>query len=428
MPATVAVLVPLAAGALLVALGLFCALVPPRTPTHRAVACTLVFSGLFFALQASRSRADLAPGLLAAHWWAEGVVLLGISAGFVGVSLLAPDRLERRRWGRLALPALAGLVVVLVGGWVAWKSTFAVAPDPWSAASLGWTFFALSNELGLALTVATLYVFAQRLAMVSEDKKGSLDRHRIVVLASALLLYPGFFAGNGVFSPWALDVANAYLVLALLAPLAVLFLVRGGEAVAVLGVLSVATGLGAVLALGGYDRAVTLVGYGVSIIVSGLVVTYAILKPDVLEFDLTLHRTIQKGTLIAVLSAIGLAIAKAAQQWLDQSQDLLLGAVAAALLPLVLPVLERFASGVARKAVPTAAPRAPREERKERAYKEGVKAVLLGGKVPTREQERALAEMGRDLGLDTVGALRLREEAEGEIAAPLVRVQAPPGA
>ncbi|HLE96946.1 MAG TPA: hypothetical protein VI997_06195, partial [Candidatus Thermoplasmatota archaeon] len=157
---------------------------------------------------------------------------------------------------------------------------------------------------------------------------------------------------------------------------------------------------------------------GIARLAMAAILAYAILRHQLFDLDVKVKWTLRRGTLAAMFLAVFFVVAQVAQTFLTDALGLVVGGMAAGLLLFAIAPLQRMAERVADVAMPGV--RDPRERAvalgADEAYREALRMALEDG-VITPAEERSLARMARQLGIDPERALDLRDEVRGVLGA-----------
>jgi hypothetical protein len=145
-------------------------------------------------------------------------------------------------------------------------------------------------------------------------------------------------------------------------------------------------------------------------------VTYALVKLQLFELQSRMRLTVKASTVGAVFVAVFFVVAQLTEGLLQKNGNLFLGAAATGLLLFAISPIQRIAERVAVAAVPssTAGPGGPPVSRKADVYRAALR-MALANRVVSRDEERSLADLAAELGIDASSAFRLREDVEREL-------------
>lgn len=164
---------------------------------------------------------------------------------------------------------------------------------------------------------------------------------------------------------------------------------------------------GFVTALGLIERSIS---FPLTVLALPILVAYGILRHDLFGLDMKVRFAVRQSTVAAVFIAVFFVVSETAQQFFaGVAGSQYLGIIAAGGLLFVLAPLQRAAGHLADRAVPFANSPSPGDD----LYRAMVRRFLASGRL-TRDQERALADLATELGIDASRAFRLREEADGD--------------
>jgi hypothetical protein len=399
-----------------VGLGLFVALIRPRTKSNLAfVVFAVSFGGVFVWTNGSSLLFDQ-PNL-DAHPLVEipriGLYLVA-AASLVAVAALFPIPVRRSERRLLVLPS------VLVVPILAIAPLAAASEQTVLAAATVFTVFGM-----IAALIGVHAFWALRCASVQEAPAA----RQIGFLASALVLYSGFSATagttdstfNSVLSPHPGMAAFYGLYSVLLGVGAALWLRATTKGHAPRTARNVALLTMFVMLLGLLYVAADLQFGGVGIVrlAAVTVLAYAIARHQLLGIDVKMRWTFSKTTLAAVFVAVFFVVSEAAQEFFgERAGSQYLGIFAAGVLVFAIAPLSRLADRLAEKVVPRTAgdgaldPAAPE---REEAYKKAVLLALRDRQL-SRAEERDLFQLARALGLETGRAHQILVELEGRVA------------
>jgi hypothetical protein len=147
-----------------------------------------------------------------------------------------------------------------------------------------------------------------------------------------------------------------------------------------------------------------------------LLLGYAILRHQLLGIDVRVRWTLSRGTVAAAFIGVFFVASESAQAFFAESaQSEWLGIGAAGLLVFAIAPLQRAAERLANVAVPAGAPAAGPANRREQAYRDGLRLALRDRRLTPRE-ELVLADLAEQLGLGARRALEIRQEVEAGLA------------
>ncbi len=157
--------------------------------------------------------------------------------------------------------------------------------------------------------------------------------------------------------------------------------------------------------------------YGIARIITFAVLSYAIVRHQLLGIDVKLRWTISKGTIAAVFIAVFFIASETAQQFFGETLgSTYIGIAAAGMLVFTMAPLQRVAERLAERAVPVApAPSPISASNGEREhYRVLLRRFLADGRM-TRDEERALARVATLAGMTPDDTLAARHEVQAEI-------------
>jgi hypothetical protein len=315
------------------------------------------------------------------------------------------DASERRLlWGALLL--FGAHVVVITGVALAIGGSVLAASLPFA---YGYTQAILTGSLWSLLVL---------LALRFRTAPDSHARRQHAVASAALLVYPGLLVG--VFSMGGGSPINPPLGWLGLAEAGLLFVLwirntgRPDGAVARnVALASLAVPLAGMVLWGllGGTIAVDAAGtYGIVRTIAVAILAYGVIRHQLLDLDVKIRWTINKGTLAAVFLAVFFIVSNVAQNVLGQAMGLFAGGVASGLLFFALVPLQRVAERVANAAVPTsrglrALPHADRVA----LYRDQLQLAWRDGTVDKGERA-LLIQLRERLGLSTDEAEQMERE------------------
>jgi hypothetical protein len=377
-------------GVLLMAMGIWVATLRPRQGTGLAFAG---FAGCYGVLYVLRNIVDVDDATRTPIWFLEVLFLAGAMLALTYLGASFPNRL---RDGRVLGWALAITIPCWIAAEVAAFQMFGVGvivEDPtWAAWGrfLVWPIISLIMEGVVIPTV--LLTQALRFRSVQGEAAPSL-RRRIALLSAALCLYPPIEVADNlpagtVFGTmgWLFDAARVipYLAVAGLwlynSNLADAPARRAARLIAwiLLGTLLI----GLLSKLDGDDRGPEK---GIARILMVLLLGYAILRHQLLGFDIKLRWTIRQGTIVAAFVAVFFTASELAQAFLSDKLGPYLGITAVGLLVFALAPLQRVAERLASAAVPDVA--SMQEAERIQLYREQALAAWADGRLSAKERE-----------------------------------------
>jgi hypothetical protein len=408
-----------ASGLLMVALGLGVLLVRPRRTVHVALAGFLVGIGVSAALQnlwplpagigtlgagdSSYARAVAANGAdPASAWFRNATVVANSLAGLAAyaLALRIPVPFSWSKLRTLALPAAACTAIVLVGFVGMWRGGLSVG-----------TLLYHSGFAFLALTLPMRYI-------ANEDAR---RRTHVTTVAAAVFLFSSVNAGQGLqlfyVAPENLGrfirgpMLAASLLLASALWLRRSALAEGADArrCAAVALVVPAFMLAGLVLMWRFSESFGM--FGIARLVGMGLLTYAILRHQLLDIEVKLKWTINRGTLAGVFLAVFFIVAQLAQSYLSSELGLLAGGVAAGLMLFALTPLQRFAERVADTAMPgVKAASAMSAAERVQVYRDAAHEAWSDG-VLERNERALLDKLQQSLRLSRDEAMRIEQEA-----------------
>lgn len=156
--------------------------------------------------------------------------------------------------------------------------------------------------------------------------------------------------------------------------------------------------------------------YGITRTVGVLVLTYGILKHDLLDIDRRVRWGVSKTAVTGVFVAVFFVVSEGAQVLLEGFVgNQLLGILAVGALLFALAPIQRLADRVAETAVPRrdAGAGPGSGDRRADLYRSTVRRFLADGKI-SDEEAQELADLAEELGIGAGEALRIQREARGK--------------
>jgi hypothetical protein len=368
-----------------------------------------------------RSATNLAFGLFALAW--AGAVFLSnlalevdhITSGFLylntvlGMALvgslwwlvsLHPTRLGRRDAPAAAVAIVCAFFVGLGSGILWGQPVLGVIPDQADF----WAEFGYALH-GVAMWGGLLFLALRWRALPPDGRRS------VAVMSSALCLWPAYVSGDGVMlAPSVSDVIAAEWKPVLLAAIWLANASRDatrqarGVAWTVLGTM-----LLAMLERAAVGPGPDLWGYGVSRVVGVAILSYAIVRHQLLGVDVKARFAISKSTVAAAFIAVFFVASELAQKLFDaQLGGAYVGIVAAGGLVFAMAPLHRAAERLALKAVPATGKAATDGvSANEDAFRDVVRRFGKDGVISPAE-ELTLARVATGLGLSPLRAAELR--------------------
>ena len=406
-----------AAGGLVIAfLGLWVLTLRPRTRPTLALGAFCVFFGAVFLVQNLISpTASSAIGFL---------LFTFVLVPFAVASVFALASVSPGPLGSSERGAFWGVVAGVVALALVWSATTHALLLPGGLAQSATGLLAQVTDFGFALLLVALVGAVPLMAVRAARAHGPVARRQAILLASALVLWPGFtvgafLVGTGGFTSGA--VGPVWLPFALLAVLfasGLLFLAQTTQpterrAARNAALLCFAMPLVGVVSVPLWGAAG---GFGATRIATVLLLVYAIVRHHLLGIDAKVRFAIKTSTIAAVFLAVLFIVANIAQNFLGGQYGVVVGGAAAGLLFFAMAPIQRAAERLAEKAVPTTsnAISKTRGSRAEESYRAMLRRHLRDG-VVTRDEERSLAHLAGELRTDAGRAFELREAVEKEV-------------
>ncbi len=399
-------------GLALVALGAFVLTVRPRLPPNVAFALfSFGFGGTFVVVGAGRlAHVD---GSIASEL-VQTLFMVTWVGGLLGMAFLFPRRFMFSQWPLMLIAGLSWAVLLVV--------SFPVLVDSGAGESFLFRLRALVSS-------SALFAFLVLLTLRYRSAEDTKERRQFAIMTAALGLSIGIIATYGitgaevdsVLYPMGPFVGLAWVRFVLMLGVVALWLVAmwGSDGNVA---RNVALFLLAVMLVGLIHSALrgSFPVSGLSRILMVLLLTYAVLRHQLLGVDVRVRWGVSKSVLAGLFVAVFFLVAELTKWYFEDRLDALpapldptvLGIIAAALLLFAVSPLQRMADRFAERAVPHTEPGpGVSAERREESYKRVLKRFLADGEV-SHEEERALAELAGDLGIDAGRAFALREEVE----------------
>ncbi len=290
------------------------------------------------------------------------------------------------------------------------------------------------REFVRAFFLPTIYGFLVLIALRFHDARDAAFRHQLALTAVGLTLFAGFAGGYGsIFNGdesilhasgplW--TVAASRLVVLLL--IAILWLRstprRGGSTARNMALFTLVAPLAGLL-VAGWMRDLNGSGGAMRLLMT-IVLTYAILKHQLLGIDVKVRFALSKSTIAAVFIAVFFIASETAQQFFgDTLGSTYIGIAAAGMLVFAMAPLQRVAERLAERAVPVTGHEVGATSRREETFRVTLRKFLADDRL-TREEEGHLARLATHLGIDAERAHTLRDEEESA----RVALPADPGA
>ncbi len=402
-----------------------------RSVAMSAFAVYLVMEGLSVAVTPLADHGTVAVEIQQAVAIELTLLLLSLPAlvTFL-VHYPAPRATRAMRLALIGASASLAAACILYTALVGLPVTVGGVGDDMTITSYAWTYGPVA--LPLALTAVVAFVLSGDLrAQRDADKKRSIW---LVVLGFSLYpVYRGiraaFILGDEATSTidgivWSRITEGTIMLLVPLALVAWSRLVRHraskGAPWGLLLLYAATIGLGIGTGLQLVSRTVTI---GAIEIVLPVVVTYALVRHSLFDFDGKVRWTVSKGLVAGLILLVFFVGSQLLQSVTDNGQ--LGGAVLAGLALFAINPIQRVADRMASVAVPTVGTAA--QERSaadggrpdashEDTYRTALRKFLADGDL-SRDEERHLARLTGSLGIDPVRAFDLREQVQGELEA-----------
>lgn len=414
-------------GVVLLALGAWVLSVKPRRATNLALAGFTLALGARFALGNLVNATTAIVVLTPDDPWLLliGIVRLGGMLAAAGaacaVAMLVPTRASRRE---LALPAALLAAQVVVGG-LMWIAASGALPNSPASGALNVAPFAdlppLVRGLWLAEAFARSAILSSALTAsivtlaLRYRRAAASERHSIALVAAAFSVIVGTEIGSYA-SP-----RSYILVVAQLAACAIAVALWLHNADRLEGhrreARVLAWILPGALLLGRLGSASTFPNSagvpGIARTLGAAILTYAILRAQLLGMDVRVRWGIQRSTLAAIFVVVFFVASEIAQQWFGAT-NAYVGILAAGALLFALAPLQRFAEKVANAAVPEAAAKPMAATDRAWAYAEAARAAWADGAL-SRDERAMLDRLREALVIPEDEAHRIeREASKGE--------------
>lgn len=235
------------------------------------------------------------------------------------------------------------------------------------------------------------------------------------LIAASLTLYVGFIAGGGTgpLNPLTDRFALYAGILETVALLgcAALWLLStrgvGGRRARNLVLLTLGMPIVGFLALYFFGPSGS---HGVARTVGFLILTYAILRYELLGLTVKVRFAVKHSTLAAIFIAVFFVATEAAQQFLgEETENAYLGIAAAGLLVFAIAPLQRLSERLAQKAVPEVDGTPPADAGPAALYRRQASLAWMDGAI-TRREGLMLKDLRESLGRDAEEARRIDEE------------------
>lgn len=418
-------LVLVAAALLLVSLAAYVARVRPIRRANRLFAAWVVGLGLAHASYLIVRRGD--PAFL----WA-GIVTSGLfvsaAVAHAALVLTVPVPLRRDQW------RVAGIPTLVVGAWVAAVIgalvRVMVAEAPLTSEDVADFLRAGAHVVYMGVAWFAVYLLAMRDALAAHDESA---RRRYALLGGVFAIFPAFVGGGIAFTPtpWNRFAGVTMLALALGAAAAWLRAGARGDrgraqrntALSILGVYL----LGMLYQTLQDDWFVVSMGWAAAATAEALLLAYAVLREQVLGFDVAVKVTLRRSTMAAAFVAVFFAVSEAAAYVLGEATgSVYLGIAGTALLVFFIAPLERLAGRVVDRAMPNVKETpAYLERRKREIYRAAIESAIRDGVVTEAERD-VLATLADELGLSAGEARALERDVAGVGPPAAAAVAEPP--
>lgn len=411
------VLVDIASGVLLLALGAFVGTVKPRRTANVAFA---IFSGTvgvgFVSLNLAFGADSFGGGAYADLLFALTGTLFVV--GCAALPAAVSPLVRRPRRARAFTAAALGVApMVAVSAW-----TIASYREYGATYGLQPTLAVAAQIVGLTLLLCVLWGVV---IFLSVGAVGADDRafHQAGLAAAGLALWPAFTSANSLLARNAWDLGFGLAALLAAGIVAAVWLRQSARGrapafsrnVALACLSAMLVGLAAVPLSGGFLESQATGGFGIARTIAVVILAYGIVRYQLFDIDLKIKWTIARGTIAAAFLAVFFIVAQLGQNYLTGELGWALGGVAAGLMLFAITPLQKAAERVADVAMPgvKATPQYV-ASRKEESFRFAVR-MAYADRVLSREEERNLANLAADLGIDAARAYAVREEVEREI-------------
>lgn len=394
--------------AVLIALALFVASRRPRRRANLHFAAWASGLGLAFA---SYFIIDPSDGAYPAIGYTTAVFLAVAAASHVGLVLYAPRPLAQRRllvWPSLLLGAYFLVQVPLLARSLDWLPLTPSWRADWVRVS------AHLSYLGIAWAAVLL------LAVRGLTTKDERARRQYAFFGAAVATFPAWLAGWFAISRGRFTPDNFYTVFALLCALGIsaIWIVASRH-----GTASRACRNAALYIPGAYlggmlygafvhpDGAGRIwLGWALVATIEVLLITYAVLREQVLGLDVKVKWTLKQSTIAGIFLAVIFVVSEGAQLAFGQERAWI-GLVAGGALVFALAPLQRFADRVSDKAMPgVKAVSGMTKDQRAHTYRNAAASAWSDGAIDV--SERALLDRFREsLSLSAEEAHRIESEA-----------------
>lgn len=155
-----------------------------------------------------------------------------------------------------------------------------------------------------------------------------------------------------------------------------------------------------------------------------IIVTYAIVRHQLFDVDVRIHKAVKRGTVLATFFAAFFAVSEGAQAYFSSLWGTVFGILSAALLVFVLAPIQQFAEKVADATVPDVKAIEKMSTSERRIFYREQVHIAWGDGVLNRKERALLDHLSKMLGLTPEETGRLEQEALQEVG----QAQAPPAA
>ncbi len=393
------------AGALLfVGIGLFVATLRGRGRANLGFALFLASFGAFIAVG---NVSESVLGIPAAPWYLglQGIFGAFALAGVVLLLVSFPGRVGLDDWG-VFWAALGGSVYVLAFGIAAWSTRGEIVAGFAFPGGREGFFPGIATVLFFPFVFGGLYALLFSLAL-RWPSFGVSARREATLFSAALVVYVGFTAGAGFhplispFSGLVVGLVQSVVGIGLLVGLWGVWLWNVHRVPEESGTARNMALLALALPLVGLVHALYEYwwGYGVARTIGVLILSYSILKHQLLGIELKMKWTLRKSTVAGVFIASFFVVSESAAEFLGAQWGTYAGIVSAGALLFALAPLQRVANRFADVAMPgVEASEAYLEERRAVIYRTTVESLMSDGHVTTKER-RTLLRLQEELGL-----------------------------
>lgn len=389
----------LSSGVFFVALGVWILTIRPRRPASTALAAfSMALGGAFVASN------TFALGTIqhqVAMWWSTA--LSGVAAvALIALALLSPQP-PRRHEARIVVTAALAVAALATVAFL--------ASDGWVVAG--------PLEIARAILLPAFWFVLVLLPLRCRLATDRTTRSSLALMAAALVLYPGVYAGaRMVYGSAGGQVAMGLPGMAVVLVTAVLWLTnthhpgsgRAARNAALVPLAAALFGMTSALFVGE-----SLDGpQGAARTASVLLIAYAILKHQLFGIDVRVRWGISKSTLAGVFIAVFFIASETAQEFFGETLgSQYVGILAAGALVFAIAPLSRVADRLAEKAVPLTSPATKGSGGRASTYKRQVELAWADGRLGRKERVM-LRELRDALGLDAATADALERDAENE--------------